>query len=134
MRLRKLFAIVVTASASPPARWPRPTRRAFGARASTKTTSKATKKKKSKSSKKTARKSRKKKKKGASSASKAQTPEPYTGTDDGEPPQFAHQAPAPGVRGKPLNVAATPRTPTGLRSLLYVRKKGMGAGTTSSSR
>jgi len=130
MRLRKLFAIVVTglcfsagAMAQTDAGVP------SEPAASTKTTSKATKKKKSKSSKKTARKSRKKKKKGASSASKAQTPEPYTGTDDGEPPQFAHQAPAPGVRGKPLNVAAHATDANGVFGpVLYVRKKGMGAG------
>jgi hypothetical protein len=129
MRLRKLFAIVVTglcfsagAMAQTDAGVP------SEPAASTKTTSKATKKKKSKSSKKTARKSRKKKK-GASSASKAQTPEPYTGTDDGEPPQFAHQAPAPGVRGKPLNVAAHATDANGVFGpVLYVRKKGMGAG------
>src|SRR5467141_3563813 len=129
MRLRKLFAIVVTglcfsagAMAQTDAGVP------SEPAASTKTTSKATKKKKSKSSK-TARKSRKKKKKGASSASKAQTPEPYTGTDDGEPPQFAHQAPAPGVRGKPLNVAAHATDANGVFGpVLYVRKKGMGSG------
>ena len=129
MRLRKLFAIVVTglcfsAGAMAQTDAGAPSEPA----ASTKTTAKSTRKKKSKSSKtKTARKSRKKK--GASSASKSQVAEPYTGTDDGEPPQLAHQAPAAGVRGKPLNVAAHATDANGVFGpVLYVRKKGMGPG------
>src|SRR6267378_2914229 len=129
MRLRKLFAIVVTglcfsagAMAQTDAGVP------SEPAASTKSTAKSPRKKKAKSSKKTARKSRKKKK-GASSASKAQAAEPYTGTDDGEPPQLAHQAPAPGIRGQRLNVAAHATDANGVFGpVLYVRKKGMGSG------
>ncbi len=131
MRLRKLFAIVVTglcfsagAMAQTDAGVP------SEPAASTKTTAKAPRKKKTKSSKKTARKSRKKKKGGPSTAArKALADEPYSGTDDGEPPQLAHQAPAPGVRGKPLNVAAHATDANGVFGpVLYVRKKGMGSG------
>src|SRR3982074_3211103 len=93
MRLRKLFAIVVTgicfsagAMAQTDAGVP------SEPAASTKSTTKSPRKKKTKSSKKTARKSRKKR--APSPASKAQAAEPYTGTDDGEPPQLAHQPPA----------------------------------------
>jgi hypothetical protein len=129
MRLRKLFAIVFTglcfsagAMAQTDAGVP------SEPAASTKMTAKSTRKKKTRSSKKTARKSRKKKK-GASSASKTQAAEPYTGTDDGEPPQLAHQSPAPGIRGKPLNVAAHATDANGVFGpVLYVRKKGMGPG------
>jgi hypothetical protein len=129
MRLRKLFAIIVTglcfsagAMAQTDAGVP------SEPAASTKSTAKSPRKKKAKSSKKTARKSRKKKK-GASSASKAEAAEPYMGTDDGEPPQLAHQAPAPGIRGKPLNVAAHATDANGVFGpVLYVRKKGMSSG------
>jgi hypothetical protein len=129
MRLRKLFAIVVTglcfsagAMAQTDAGVP------SEPAASTKTTAKASKKRSKKSSKKTARKSRKKK--GTSSTTrKALAAEPYSGTDDGEPPQLAHQTPAPGVRGKPLNVAAHATDANGVFGpVLYVRKKGMGSG------
>ncbi|HEY4771150.1 MAG TPA: hypothetical protein VIH51_11015, partial [Myxococcales bacterium] len=128
MRLRKLFAIVVTglcfsAGAMAQTDAGAPSEPA----ASKKTTAKSPRKKKTKSSKKTARKSRKKK--GASSASKALAAEPYSGTDDGEPPQLAHQAPAPGIRGQRLNVAAHATDANGVFGpVLYVRKKGMGSG------
>jgi hypothetical protein len=130
MRLRKLFAIVVTglcftAGAMAQTDASVPSQPA----ATSNTTAKAPRKKSKKSSKKTARKSRKKKGTSSTATRKALAAEPYSGTDDGEPPQLAHQAPAPGVRGKPLNVAAHATDANGVFGpVLYVRKKGMGPG------
>lgn len=107
-----------------------------GAKKSSKPSRKRSSKKSSKSSKTSGSKSSKKGKKRKSSpppVAAQQTP-PATFlelpvADDGEAPQLTHEAAAPGVRGKPLPIAAHASDANGVYGpILYVRKQGLGAG------
>ena len=90
------------------------------------------KKTSSKTSKKSKSSKKSRKKKSAPPAASKQPAAEFQAqavTDDGEAPQLTHQAAASGTRGKPLTIAAHATDANGVFGpVLYVRKKGMGAG------
>ncbi|MGZ6125733.1 MAG: hypothetical protein ACXWLR_12285, partial [Myxococcales bacterium] len=107
-----------------------------GSAKKSKSSKKRSTRKSSKSSKSSSSKSSKKgkKRKASPPAAAAQQTPPATFlelpvADDGEAPQLTHEAAAPGLRGKPLPIAAHAADANGVYGpILYVRKQGLGAG------
>jgi hypothetical protein len=133
MHLRKLFAVVAACfcfalSAVAQTDTGTPPQADSSSKSTTKKSSKKKSSRKKGSKKKLSKKSRKKKSDSATAAQPVSS-EPVAVTDDGEAPQLSHQAGVSGTRGKPLTVAVHAADPNGVYGpVLYVRKKGLGAG------